>query len=207
MSKIRTITQLTNNTHLNFFTLEAENKKGQTFPYYLASRAKTEAELKIHSAKEQDHPDGVAICSLYGEKKDRVVLVRQYRYPLGGYIYEFPAGLVEPGEDFHKAAARELKEETGLDFIPRTVDPMFQRPFYTTIGMTDECCSMVFGEAQGTISRDGLEDSEELEIVLADREEVRRILREERVALMCAYMLMYFLHDTEDPFAFLQSEK
>ena len=69
---------------------------------------------------------------------------------------------------------------------------MYEKPFYTTIGMTDECCSMVFGYASGTVSRAGLEDSEELEVVLADRREVARILKEERVALMCAYMLMFF---------------
>lgn len=203
MSKIRTISQKTNNPHLNFFEMEVENRKGKTFPYYMASRAGNTEDLKINSTG-TDHPDGVIIYSLYGEKKDRVVLVRQYRYTLGGYIYEFPAGLVEPGEEFHQAAAREMEEETGLKFSPKTVDPMYERPFYTTIGMTDECCSMVFGEASGEISREGLEDSEELEVILADRDEVRRILKEERVALMCAYMLMYFLHEQEEPFGFLK---
>ena len=67
----------------------------------------------------------------------------------------------------------------------------------------DESCASVYGYASGQASRDGLEDSEELEIVLADREEVRRILREENVAIMTAYMLMHFLHDDE-PFAFLK---
>lgn len=204
MGKIHSIQQITENTHLNFYSMEVEDRKGKTFPYYMASRAKTQAELKMNSGQGPDHPDGVVIYSLYGEKKDRVVLVRQYRYPLGGYIYEFPAGLVEPGEDFHRAGIRELKEETGLDFLPRQVDSMYEKPFYTTIGMTDECCAMVFGEARGTISREGLEDSEELEIILADRLEVRRILKEERVALMCAYMLMYFLHE-EEPFSFLEN--
>ena len=50
-----------------------------------------------------------------------------------------------------------------------------------------------------------MEDSEEIEVVLADREEVKRILREEKVALICAYMMMHFLHN-EDPFAFLKDK-
>ncbi|MCI8593329.1 MAG: NUDIX hydrolase, partial [Lachnospiraceae bacterium] len=54
-------------------------------------------QLKL--ATGENHPDGVVIYALYGEKKDRVVLVRQFRYPLGDYVYELPAGLVEPGED------------------------------------------------------------------------------------------------------------
>ncbi|MDD3796373.1 MAG: NUDIX hydrolase [Lachnospiraceae bacterium] len=202
MSKVLNVKKETENTHLNFYAMEAEDRKGQTFPYYMASRAKKMEDLKMNTRNQQ--PDGVAVYSLYGEKKDRVVLVRQYRYTLNDYIYEFPAGLVEPGEDYHQAAIREMQEETGLKLQVRPADKMYERAYYTTIGMTDECCALVFGQTTGTVSRKGLEDTEELEVVLADREEVRRILKEERAAVMCAYMLMHFLHDTEDPFDFLK---
>ena len=57
--------------------------------------------------------------------------------------------------------------------------------------------------AVGEISKEAQEDTEEIEVVLADRNEVKRILKEERVAIMCAYMLMHFLKD-EEPFAFLE---
>ena len=140
--------------------------------------------------------------ALYGEKKDRVVLIRQYRFPLGGFIYEFPAGLVEKGEDYRECAVREMHEETGLTFTPVQADPMFEEARFTTAGLTDESCSMVYGYAEGEPSRKYLEEGEEIQIVLADREEIRRILKEERVALMCAYQLMHFLAD-EEPFAFL----
>ena len=73
----------------------------------------------------------------------------------------------------------------------------------TSVGMTDECCATVYGYADGEVSTELLESSEDLEIVLADREEVKRILKEEKTALICAYMLMHFLHD-EDPFGFLK---
>ena len=131
---------------------------------------------KIKTGK--NTPDGVIIYSLYGEKKDRVVLVRQYRYAIGGYIYEFPAGLVEPNEEFHEGAVREMYEETGLKFTPLKVDPAFEKPYFTTVGMTDESCATVYGYAEGEISKDAQEDTEEIEVVLADREEVKRILRE-----------------------------
>ena len=143
------------------------------------------------------------IYSLYGEARDRVVLVRQYRYSIDDYIYEFPAGLVEPGEDFREAAVREMKEETGLTFAPLSVDAAYEKPAFTTIGMTDESCATVYGTAEGRISGEFMEDSEEIEVVLADRQEVKRILKEENVAIMCAYMLMHFLHD-ENPFDFLK---
>ena len=43
-------------------------------------------------------------------------------------------------------------------------------------------------------------------MILAGRAECRRILREENVAIMCAYMLMHFIADEGDPLAFLKNE-
>ncbi|MEO7939233.1 MAG: NUDIX hydrolase, partial [Burkholderiaceae bacterium] len=61
------------------------------------------------------HPGAVAIVPLLtdGAGQLRVVLERQYRYPLGRVIIEFPAGKVDPGEDLWLSAQRELREETG----------------------------------------------------------------------------------------------
>ena len=201
MGKIRKITQETQNKFLNFYDLETVNKVGREGHYYMASRAKCENELKMKTGK--NNPDGVVIYSLYGENHDRVVLIRQFRYPLVGYVYELPAGLVDPGENYHVAAVRELKEETGLELKPLEVDEIYQKPYFTTVGMTDESCGTVYGYASGEVSKRYMEDSEEIEVVLADRKEVERILREENVALICAYMMMHFLHD-EEPFGFLK---
>lgn len=204
MGKIKRVEQATQNPFVNLYDLEVENRVGNPGKYYVASRAKTPEELELST--KQQKPDGVIIYSLYGEKRDRVVLIRQYRYAIDNYIYEFPAGLVEPGEDYHASAVREMKEETGLTLHPLKVDTIFEKPYYTTIGMTDECCGTVYGYADGKISAEALEDSEEIEVILADRDEVRRILREERVAIVCSYMLMHFLNDKE-PFAFLKTDR
>jgi ADP-ribose pyrophosphatase len=202
MGQIHQVTKLTDHRFLNMYSLKATSVHNTPVSYYVASRAKSVEELKLKTRK--NTPDGVAIYSLYGENRDRVVLVRQYRYTLDDYIYEFPAGLVEPDEDFHAGAVRELREETGLTLTPLQVEEYFEKPYFTTIGMTDESCAMVYGYADGEICLDGQEDSEEIEVVLADRDEVRRILKEENVAIMCAYMLMHFLQEKE-PFAFLTS--
>jgi ADP-ribose pyrophosphatase len=204
MGKINHINQKTDNPYVNLYHLEVENKVGHPGNYYVASRAKTAGDLEL--VRREQRPDGVIIYSLYGEQRDRVVLIRQYRYTIDDYIYELPAGLVEPGEDYHEAAVRELREETGLNLQPLLVDPIYERPYYTTIGMTDECCGTVYGYADGEIRLDLMEENEEIEVVLADRSEVRRILREERVAVVCAYMMMHFLHE-EEPFAFLGNQE
>ena len=200
MVSIDKVTQKTQNRFVNLYDLDVTHKNGEASHYYVASRAKTEDELKLRTG--DNHP-GVIIYSIYGPDRDKVVLVRQYRYTIGDFVYEFPAGLVERGEDYRGAAVREMHEETGLVFKPLDVDPMFEEPRFTTVGLTDESCATVYGYADGEISDRYLEESEVLEIVLADRDEVRRILREEKVAIMCAYQLMHFLVDDE-PFRFLQ---
>ena len=192
MRRILGVKQMTQTKFLYLYELDMEIDTGRRSTYYVSSRAKKVEDLKLKTHKNK--ADGVIIYSLYGEAEDRVVLIRQYRCPLDGYVYEFPAGLVDEGETFQEAGVRELKEETGLDFTPVTVDPMFSRPFFTTVGMTDESCGTIFGYASGTPSKEGQEENEDIEIVIADKNEVRRILREENVAIMCAYMLMHFLN-------------
>lgn len=154
MSKVTKISQVTQNKFLNLYDLEIENKAGRPGIYHVASRASSSEALKL--VTRENKPDGVIVYALYGEKKDRVVLIRQYRFSIGDYIYEFPAGLVDEGEDFHEAGIRELKEETGLSFHPIEADPLFTRPYFTTVGMTDESCAAVYGTADGVLSRDGL---------------------------------------------------
>lgn len=201
MSEIRSIQQKTHNRYLNYYELEAVHRDGTVSPYYMASRAKEVKHLK--AVTHENKPDGVILYAVYGETKDRVVLIRQYRYPLGDYVYEFPAGLVEEGEEMAAAGIREMYEETGLVFTP--VDAgCCSRPFFTTVGMTDESCGMVFGYCSGQPTSAHEEASEEIQVILADREEARRILREENVALMCAYMLMHFIASSGDPLAFIQ---
>lgn len=202
MARIKDISQMTQNPYVNLYYVQGENKVGHLKKYYVASRAKTKAQLKMNT--KINRPDGVVIYSLYGENHDKVVLIRQYRYAIDGYVYEFPAGLIDDGEDAHTAAVRELHEETGLILSPLPAEQMYENPRYTTIGMTDESCATVYGYASGEISRKYLEENEEIQVVLADRKEVRRILREEQVAIICAYQLMHFLQDAE-PFAFLHN--
>lgn len=203
MSSIGRIEKKTNTRFLNFYEFEAVHRDGSVSPYYVSSRAKEIADLK--AVNHRNKPDGVILYGVYGEEKDKVVLIRQYRYPLGGYVYEFPAGLVEDGEDMREAGIREIFEETGLSFTPKD-GGSYCRPFFTTIGMTDESCGTVYGYCSGEPTNTHQEASEEIQVVLADRAECKRILKEENVAIMCAYMLMHFIASDGDPLAFLDHQ-
>ena len=205
MDRITKIFQETQHRFLNLFCMDVRHRNGEASEYYVASRAKSADDLK--AVTHRNDPDGVSIYSVYGEQKDRVVLVRQYRYPLGDYVYEFPAGLVEPGEAMTDAAVREFHEETGLHLKVVLADDMYTKPRFTTVGMTDEACGMVYGYASGVPDNRFEESLEDIQVVLADKKEVRRILKEENVAMMCAYMLLHFLKSEGDPLGFVEMQE
>lgn len=64
----------------------------------------------------------------------QILLLRQYRYAADGYLYEIPAGRLDPGETPADCAARELKEETGC--TAKQMEPLIT--MVTTPGFTDE---------------------------------------------------------------------
>lgn len=60
-----------------------------------------------------EHPGAVAVVVL--NENDQIFLIRQYRQPVGAYLFETPAGLLDnPNEEPLAAAKRELMEEAGL---------------------------------------------------------------------------------------------
>ena len=205
MDRITKIIQETHHRFLNSFCMDVRHRNGEASEYYVASRAKSADDLK--AVTHRNDPDGVSIYSVYGEQRDHVVLVKQYRYPLGDYVYEFPAGLVETGEAMTDAAVREFHEETGLHLKVIPADDMYTKPRFTTVGMTDEACGMVYGYASGVPDNRFEESSEDIQVVLADKKEVRRILKEENVAMMCAYMLLHFLKSEGDPLGFVEMQE
>lgn len=101
------------------------------------------------------HPGASAIVPILddiGAPDPTLVLIKQYRYAGSGYLYEIPAGRLNPGEDPRDCALRELLEETG--FRARTMEPLYT--MFTTPGFTDErihvfCASQL---AQETAARE-----------------------------------------------------
>jgi ADP-ribose pyrophosphatase len=82
------------------------------------------------------HPGASAVVPLLDTDADdpTVLLIRQYRYAADGYLYEIPAGRLDPGESPMECAHRELAEETG--YRAARVEPLFT--MFTTPGFTDE---------------------------------------------------------------------
>lgn len=87
------------------------------------------------------HPGSVVLLPITAGGE--VILVRQYRHPIGRWMWEVPAGSLKRGEDPEKAAARECHEETGL--IPSELERL--GAFFPTPGYCDE--EMIFFRATG----------------------------------------------------------
>ena len=117
-----------------------------------------------------EHPGGVAILAI--DSEDRVLLVRQYRYPFERVLTEIPAGKRDSRDEAPEAAARrELREETGLRLTAIThVLP----PAACTVGIGDERTVCVFGTAEGTF-RPSADPMEEIESAWYTRAQVRAL--------------------------------
>ena len=162
--------KLTRQKWLNLFDIEYNDKKGRAKSWQLASR---HSEPKCVTG-DFSIPDAVVIVPFHTEQK-KIVITREYRIPLGGYEYGFPAGLVDEGESIEMAARRELKEETGLDV---THFIKMSQPVYSSAGMTDESVAMVYVECAGRLSVEQNTDSEEIEVMLVSQQQTQALIQD-----------------------------
>ena len=166
--EIKEIKKITEQHHLNLFSLSYLDQRGSEKSWVFASRK------KVPEVADNRPPaaDAVVIVPLH-RKKNKLVMIREFRVPLGGFQYGFPAGLVDPGETVEGAAARELREETGLglESVLRTSPPI-----YSSSGMTDESISLVFANCGGEMDLSGNEASEEISVLFLSPKEAKNLL-------------------------------
>jgi len=153
---------------LTVVAVDYEDRRGNVKKWYMVSRGD---QPKCITGRIQ-RPDA-AIIVPYHRQADKLVVIKEFRVPVGGYQYGFPAGLLDPGEDLAVAAGRELHEETGLDLV-RVY--RHSPAIFSSAGITDEAIAMVFAEVDGVPGTHRNEDSEDIQIFLMDRDEVRNLL-------------------------------
>jgi len=147
---------------------------------YRGKRLRVARELyRLPSGREKEriviHPgDAVAMLPIEGEN---CVILRQFRFAIGEWLCEAPAGTMDPGETPLQTAKRELIEEAGLageTFIPRGF-------VYTTPGFTTEKIHLF--EVRGLIpSHEYMKDEDEdIEVVRVPAPEVLAMARDGRI--------------------------
>lgn len=122
-----------------------------------------------------------------------ILLIRQYRYAADGFIYEIPAGRLEPGEPPEECAVRELREETGC--TAAKMEHLYT--MYTTPGFTDEKIHLFVatGLERGNSS---LEQDEFVEAVPTAMSAALRLIKDgtindAKTALSILYVAGFFL--------------
>jgi ADP-ribose pyrophosphatase len=155
---------------LNLFNVTVIGKDSHESKWQMATRQKQPKCITGDFGR----PDAVVIVPLHSES-DKVVITKEYRVPLAGWEYGFPAGLIDEGETEEEAARRELKEETGLS-VTRFLK--IGPPIYSSAGMTDESVAMIYVECEGVPSTAGNEGPEQIEVLLMSREEVSRLCKD-----------------------------
>ncbi|HOV66753.1 MAG TPA: NUDIX hydrolase [Methanoregulaceae archaeon] len=122
------------------------------------------------------HPGGaVAVLPVDG---DEVVLIRQYRAAVGGWVLEAPAGTLEPGEEPAACAARELIEEARVaaeELVPLGT-------ILTTPGFSDEVIHLFLGRGITPCTAYPPDEDEQIEVERIPVGEVRAMALDGRIA-------------------------
>lgn len=173
-NRVKELITLSQTKFLNFYEVHYENRCGQIKSWLMASRKKEEAMRKQMLEAEEDQVDAVLILAVH-EATGHLVLIKQYRVPLNDFVYELPAGLIDPGEGYKTSVARELKEETGLELV--AIDEEKSRDkLYLSAGMTDESVALVYCICKGELSKNYMEADEDIEPMLVSKEKAKEIL-------------------------------
>lgn len=161
------VEKLTDEKWLNLFAARFSHG-GHTGRWVFASR-------KPDPLADKSGCDAVLIVPVLHapDQPPRLVVIKEFRAPVGEYVYSFPAGLLDPGDDIEQTVRREVREETGLEVVRIK---RVSTPLYSTPGMSDETAAIAFidvREAPGSVQK--LEGSEDIEVLLLDFAEVCRL--------------------------------
>ena len=126
----------------------------------------------------RNHTPNAVVMILTDARGERILINREYRMAMARWIYNFPAGLIDPGETPEQSARRELWEETGLRLA--RIDDVLDNS-YSAVGFSNERNVSVFGVAEGTF-RKSTSDAEEIVPGWYTKEEIRTLLRTEAFA-------------------------
>jgi 8-oxo-dGTP pyrophosphatase MutT (NUDIX family) len=142
-----------------------------------------------------EHYGAVAVLAMDDDKN--IAMVYQYRHPVGRRLWELPAGLLDlGGEPPHITAARELKEEAGLEATNwRVLVDMVSAP-----GFSDEGVRVYLATGLTDVGRPDAHDEEaDLIVRWFPLEHARRMVLDGEIVNSIAIAGILAAHDVEDP--------
>ncbi|HAJ73595.1 MAG TPA: ADP-ribose pyrophosphatase [Lachnospiraceae bacterium] len=166
------------------YDITYETMDGQTKVYEMISRDNNATTLADLNNPKVDS----VVLMLTNETEDKILLSREFRLAMGAWVYNFPAGLIDPGETPEESARRELWEETGLELVSID-DVLFES--YAAIGFSNEKNVCIVGKARGEF-RKSTSSFEEIEPGWFTAQELSELLKTEHFAARTqAYCYMW----------------
>lgn len=199
INKIKKLTTLAETKFLSMYKADYVNKSGKEKSWIIASRKTKEDLSEQYFNGKEGKVDAVVVLGFHKEEK-KLIIIKQFRVPLNDYIYELPAGLIDPEENIFTTVERELREETGLK-LEEILKEKSGKQLYLSAGMTDESVSLAYCICSGEISKDNLEEDEDIETILVSREEAKELLlKDEKFDIKAFMALQSFVALGEDLF-------
>jgi ADP-ribose pyrophosphatase len=172
--KFKGIKKVHEGRFITAYNAEYETNLGNTKIYELVSRDKNINSLEDLKREKCD----AVVLIITSSDGQKILLSKEFRMAVGGFAYNFPAGLIDEGENPEEAAARELWEETGLKLV--SIDEVLPMSF-SGVGVTNEKSCCVIGKAEGEFAP-STSDEEEIEARWYTKEEIRELLKESNFA-------------------------
>ena len=160
--------------HICRYDLEYETEDKRIKKYEIVSR-----DRHLHSLEDlQSWSSKTVVIIAINKENGKLLLNREFRMAAGDWIYNFPSGMIDPGETPSQAAKRELEEETGL-IMERRLYRM--KSSYNAVGITNETSSVVLAEVSGEILYKH-NPFVEIEAGWYSKEEVKELLKNSKMS-------------------------
>lgn len=171
---LKSIKKVTQGKFITLYHLYYETREHHQKIYEMISR---NHDLQNQEQLRGAEPDSVVIIAT-DETDEKILLQKEFRLAAGSWVYNFPAGLIDPGEQPVQSAVRELREETGLELYE--IDDHMDLS-YSAVGFSNEMNICIIGKARGEFAP-STSDVEEIEAGWYTKAQIRQLLQTERFA-------------------------
>jgi ADP-ribose pyrophosphatase len=127
-------------------------------------------------------------CAVAITEEGKVIMVKQYRHPVGETMLEIPGGFLDAGEDPKTAIARELLEETGYSFE----EYILLGKTAANPGVLNNYTYLFLARAGKKTAEQSLDANEEIDLHFIELEELRKMLLENKIGQAMHALCMFY---------------